>query len=191
MLVATVLGACGTTLLRLMLSLADSPVLMHVLAVLPQGLAGGRVLALASCYYAITKNTDIRLLRALRFYLLDVASLIGKAVGWLLGWFIHKFLGYKVTLCAALIVQALTLVLVGKDTSPAGTTTSDNAVAKIRTLFSADNARQAMKVFDRDRHKDIKGTLQILFVLMAILSVMNYGPRLSLQIIRKTLQGTR
>ncbi|CAN8028724.1 unnamed protein product, partial [Ixodes persulcatus] len=126
-----------------------------------------------------------------RFYLLDVASLIGKAVGWLLGWFIHKFLGYKVTLCAALIVQALILVLVGKDTSPAGMTTSDNAVAKFRTLFSADNARQAMKVFDRDRHKDIKGTLKILFLLMAIVSVMNYGPRLSLQIIRKLLQGTR
>ncbi|CAN7937364.1 unnamed protein product [Ixodes hexagonus] len=177
MLVATALGASGTTLLRLALSLVNSPILALVFAVLPQGLLGGHVLTLASCYYAVTKNSNIRLLRTFRFFLLDVASLLGKAAGWLLGWLVHKTFGYQAALCSALSVQALILVVVWAQSPPADGNTAerDSAFAKVRMLLRPSNVKKAMCVFDRERHKDIKGTLKILFILMAVLSVMNYG----------------
>ncbi|XP_050023227.1 probable peptidoglycan muropeptide transporter SLC46 [Dermacentor andersoni] len=169
-------GAAGTTLLRVFIALGSGDMLAYVFAVLPMGLTGGHVLMLACCYYVVTKRTEARLFRTIRFYLLEVSALLGHAVGWLMGWLLHSVLGHHVSLWTALGVQCFLLATMWA--SPFHRDSSVSTAAgqpnQLWLLVSADNAREAAKMFGGHRH--IRGTLKLLFALQALIATINYGP---------------
>ncbi|KAH7971159.1 hypothetical protein HPB49_019703 [Dermacentor silvarum] len=169
-------GAASTTLVRVFVALGSGPMLAHVFAVLPMGLTGGHVLMLACCYYVVTKRTEARLFRTIRFYLLEVSALLGRAVGWLVGWFLHSVLGHYVSLWTALGVQCFLLATLWAS-PPLRDSSASTGVGQpnqLRLLMSADNAREAAKMFGG--HRNIRGTLKLLFALQALIAAINYGP---------------
>ncbi|XP_077500091.1 uncharacterized protein LOC144110896, partial [Amblyomma americanum] len=171
-----IVGAAGTSLVRVFLALGGGPMLAYVFAVLPMGCSGGHVLMLSCCYYVVTKRTEARLFRTIRFYLLDVSALMGRAVGWLMGWLLHSVLGHQVSLWSALGVQCFMLAVLWASPalrdSTASTTTSK--INQLRLLVSPANAREAAKMFSG--HRNIQRTLKVLFALQALIAAMNYGP---------------
>lgn len=171
-----IVGAAATSLVRVFLALGGGPMFAYVFAVLPMGCSGGHVLMLSLCYYVVTKHTEARLFRTIRFYLLDVSALMGRAVGWLMGWILHSVLGHQVSLWSSLGVQCFMLAVLWaspalRDSTTSGTTSKMN---QLRLLFSPANAREAAKMFAGHRH--IQRTLKVLFALQALIAAMNYGP---------------
>ncbi|KAH6942007.1 hypothetical protein HPB50_027330 [Hyalomma asiaticum] len=168
-------GAATTSLVRLFLALGGGHMLAHVFSVLPMGLAGGHVLVLACCYYVVTKRTEARLLRTIRFYLLEVAALMGRAVGWLMGWLLHSALGHQVSLWTALGVQCFLLATLWASPNIRDSSTSTASKPRqLRLLVSAENAREAARMLGG--HRRIQGTLKLLFALQALIAAINYGP---------------
>ncbi|KAL1485322.1 hypothetical protein MTO96_047346 [Rhipicephalus appendiculatus] len=132
-------GAATTSLVRVFLALGGGHMLAHVFS----GLTGGHVLMLACCYYVVTKRTQARLFRTIRFYLLEVAALLGRAVGWLIGWLLHSVLGHHVSLWTALAVQCLLLATLWASPHVRDSSTSSTGnLNQLRLLVSKENARR-------------------------------------------------
>ncbi|XP_077548531.1 putative peptidoglycan muropeptide transporter SLC46 [Haemaphysalis longicornis] len=169
-------GSAGTSLVRAFLALGSSPMLTYVAAVIPMGITGGHVLVLACCYFAVTKNTNARLFRTIRFFLLDIAALIGSAVGWLFGLLLYSILGRHVSLWVALGAQCSLLAVLWASPvmSDSSVSTTAKKAEQLRALVSVANAREAAKIFGG--HRELKKTLQLLFAIQALLATMNYGP---------------
>ncbi|KAH7934735.1 hypothetical protein HPB52_000025 [Rhipicephalus sanguineus] len=164
-------GAATTSLVRVFLALGSGHMLAHVFS----GLTGGHVLMLACCYYVVTKRTQARLFRTVRFYLLEVAALIGRAVGWLMGWLLHSVLGHHVSLWSALAVQCFLLATLWASPNVRDSSTSSTGkLNQLRLLVSRENAREAAMMLGG--HRRIRGTLRLLFVLQALIAAINYGP---------------
>lgn len=169
-------GSAATSLVRAFLALGSSPMVTYVAAVIPMGITGGHVLVLACCYFAVTKNTNARLFRTIRFYLLDIAALIGSAVGWLFGLLLYSILGRHVSLWVALGAQCSLLAVLWASPvmSDSSVSTTAKKAEQLRALVSVANAREAAKIFGG--HRELKKTLQLLFAIQALLATMNYGP---------------
>nr|XP_037288922.1 uncharacterized protein LOC119181783 [Rhipicephalus microplus] len=168
-------GAATTSLVRVFLALGGGHMLAHVFSVLPMGLTGGPVLMLACCYYVVTKRTQARLFRTIRFYLLEVAALLGRAVGWLMGWLLHSVLDHHVSLWSALAAQCFLLATLWASPHVRDSSTSSTGKPnQLRLLVSKENAREAAKMLGG--HRRIQGTLRLLFALQALIATINYGP---------------
>ncbi|KAL3199340.1 hypothetical protein MRX96_013992 [Rhipicephalus microplus] len=133
--------------------------LAHVFSVLPMGLTGGPVLMLACCYYVVTKRTQARLFRTIRFYLLEVAALLGRAVGWLMGWLLHSVLDHHVSLWSALAAQCFLLATLWASPHVRDSSTSSTGKPnQLRLLVSKENAREAARMLGG--HRRIQGHAQ-------------------------------
>ncbi|XP_075731541.1 uncharacterized protein LOC142761747 [Rhipicephalus microplus] len=130
---------------------------------------------LACCYYVVTKRTQARLFRTIRFYLLEVAALLGRAVGWLMGWLLHSVLDHHVSLWSALAAQCFLLATLWASPHVRDSSTSSTGKPnQLRLLVSKENAREAARMLGG--HRRIQGTLRLLFALQALIAAINYGP---------------
>ncbi|XP_064479792.1 uncharacterized protein LOC135393236 isoform X2 [Ornithodoros turicata] len=189
-LTITVVGACGTTICGFLVAFLgkDSSMWYNVLCVLPQGITGGIVLMRACCYAAITKEVD--LLRALRFFALDMVGLLGRFGGVVLGWLLSHIIGHALCLLVAGFCQAGLLLFVTNNPDLMDPTLIDSGTCKrLAHLFSMTNIKAAFNIFGGNKKEDVISALKMLFMLLTLISIMNMGPEEIMQPYTRTVLG--